>query len=531
MSALPDRDACVLPLSLQRRAKDEPDRPLIVFEDGSSWSAAQTDAHVLRTAAGLAELGVRQGDHVLSWLPNGSDAVRAWLGANQLGAVYVPVNTAFRGRSLEHVIGDSAARVAVVHASLVERLTDVDLGCLEHVVVLGGGASTSLAGVTVHAAAQLDNSGLDTLPPCPAMPWDPYAIIYTSGTTGPSKGVVCSYAQLWATATAVSYELGRDDRFLAHLPLFHAGGTIAVAGALALGGSVAVVPGFTTTTFWDLIRRTGTTAATVLGTMASWLLAQPVRPDDADTPLRSTFVIPLSVDAAVFGDRFGCRVLTCYNMTEVSVPLVSEERPRVLGTCGRPRPGVHARLVDEHDVEVPAGQVGELLVRTDVPWTLLSEYWQQPEATAHAWRNGWFHTGDAFRVDDNGNWFFVDRMKDAIRRRGENISSIEVESEVLAHPSVAEAAAVAVPSEHGEDDVLVVVAPAPGAALEPAELVAFLVPRMPHFAVPRYIRVLEELPKTPTAKVLKAQLRTEGLTPSTWDRDAAGISVKDSRIR
>jgi crotonobetaine/carnitine-CoA ligase len=204
--------------------------------------------------------------------------------------------------------------------------------------------------------------------------------------------------------------------------------------------------------------------------------------------------------------------------------------PTLVGSCGRPRPGVEARVVDANDCEVAPGEVGELIVRTDRPWAMNHGYYKNPAATAEAWRNGWFHTGDGFRRDEAGNFFFVDRMKDAIRRRGENISSFEVEAEVCAHPAVREAAAVAVKSEVSEDEVLIAVSLAEGAALDPAELIAFLRPRMAHFMVPRFVRIIDDLPKTPTQKVQKHLIRTEGVTDATWDREKAGIVIKRERL-
>jgi crotonobetaine/carnitine-CoA ligase len=209
---------------------------------------------------------------------------------------------------------------------------------------------------------------------------------------------------------------------------------------------------------------------------------------------------------------------------------VSERNPDVPKTCGRVRKGFEARVVDEFDMEVPAGTVGELIVRADEPWTMNHGYNANAEATARAWRNGWFHTGDAFRRDEAGNFFFVDRMKDAIRRRGENISSFEVEAEIVAHPKVREAAVVGVPSEFGEDEVMAIVAPVPGAEIDPVELIAFLTTRLAHFMVPRYLRFLSELPKTPTQKVEKHLLRNDGVTDDTWDRESAGIRLKREKL-
>ena len=218
-------------------------------------------------------------------------------------------------------------------------------------------------------------------------------------------------------------------------------------------------------------------------------------------------------------------------MTEVSTPIRSGKNPAPLGTCGRPRPGVEARVVDENDCEVAPGEVGELIVRTDRPWAMNHGYYKNPEATARAWRNGWFHTGDAFRVGEDGQYFFVDRMKDAIRRRGENISSFEVETE-LVRPSRRSRRRLPSPCPASSPrrkcwrrSSLV-----EGATLDPAELIAFLTPRMAHFMVPRYIRIVPALPKTPTQKVQKHLLRSEGITADTWDREKAGIRLRRQRL-
>jgi carnitine-CoA ligase len=217
-------------------------------------------------------------------------------------------------------------------------------------------------------------------------------------------------------------------------------------------------------------------------------------------------------------------------MTETSTPVRTPLDPETSNNCGRPRPGVEARVVDENDCEVPAGTIGELIIRTDTPWTMNAGYYKDPEATNRVWRNGWFHTGDAFRIDERGDFYYVDRIKDSIRRRGENVSSAEVEFEVNAHPSVKESAAIAVRSEFSEDEVMVVVVPAEGRTVDPAELIAFLIPRMAYYMVPRYVRAIAEFPRTPTQRVQKHVLRAEGITPDTWDRETAGISVKKERL-
>jgi crotonobetaine/carnitine-CoA ligase len=254
--------------------------------------------------------------------------------------------------------------------------------------------------------------------------------------------------------------------------------------------------------------------------MAQLLAAMPEQPDDADNPLNFINTAPLWPAIEDFERRFGVRVYTGYGMTEVGAPLFVVDRVD-WRSCGRVRPGYQLRVVDEHDLEVPNGEVGELIIRTDEPWNLNAGYYEMPEATAAAWRNGWFHTGDGFRRDDDGNFYFVDRLKDAMRRKGENISSLEVEGYVREHPAVLEVAAIAAPSDFGpgEDEVKICVVPKPDTELRPDELLEFLQPRMPRFMHPRYVEVVAELPKTPTARIRKFELRDQALTPATWDRD------------
>lgn len=527
---VPQADRCVLQPLLDRHAAATPDKVFARFADGSEWTFRQTQAITRRTAIGLAALGVRQGDHVLSWLPNGPDAIRIWFALNYLGAVYVPVNLAYRGGVLAHVVANSDARMIVAHADLVGRLAEIDRAALTAAVVLNGEAA-AIPGLAVHARDALEPADGE-LPPLAReiFPWDMQSIIYTSGTTGPSKGVMSSYLQLYTMGTESFPSLGATDRFMINLPLFHVGGTAAVYAMLALGGSIAIVESFDTASFWRAVTGTGTTACVLLGVMATFLVKQPPGPQDLRHTLKAAIMVPLCEDSGAFSKRFGCDVYTVFNMTEVSTPLRSEKNPSPLATCGRPRPGVDARVVDENDCEVAQGSVGELIVRTDRPWAMNHGYYKNPEATAKAWRNGWFHTGDAFRVGEDGQFFFVDRMKDAIRRRGENISSFEVETEICAHPTVKEAAAVAVPSELAEEEVLAVLALVEGASLDPAELIAFLTPRMAHFMVPRYVRIVPDLPKTPTQKVQKHLLRREGITADTWDREKAGIRLKRERL-
>ena len=516
---------------IDRWASERADQTYVIFDGGRQWTYRELREKVIAVAVGLQGQGVRQGEHVLCWQPNTPEMLLTYFALNYLGAVYVPINTAYRGGVLEHVIENSDAKLAVVHADLVPRLREVSLAKLEWLVVTGAAEIPPSPLPTLHFSA-LPGRAADLQPPArPIEPWDTQSIIYTSGTTGPSKGVLSSYLHMYTNPGPEAwYFIDGSDRFLVNMPMFHIGGMGLSFAMLVRGGSCVLPERFSTDTFWPLVRETQTTAVFLLGVMATFLLKAPAGPQDRDHCVRKCFIVPLNDGASEFHQRFGVDVYTIFNMTEISSPIVSEPNPTARGTCGRVRPGVEVRLVDDNDCEVAVGQVGEMIVRTDRPWAMNSGYYKNAEATARAWRNGWFHTGDAFRMDQQGQFFFVDRIKDAIRRRGENISSFEVEAEIVRFPAVREAAAVAVPSELGEDEVMAIVAPAPGQTIDPAALVEFLRERMAYFMIPRYVRILPELPKTPSAKVLKAELRREGITADTWDREQAGIVIRRDRI-
>jgi crotonobetaine/carnitine-CoA ligase len=533
---MPEADACVLPHILACHAARTPDRIFAIFSDGETWSYAETRAQSLRVAAGLSAVGIAQGDTVLIWLPNGRRALSAWFGINHLGAVSVAINTAYRGPLLAHVVANADARVAVCHEDLVERLLeDSCRGALTTVFTSPAKAEADAARFAEHGIALLPFGRLDGDPAgvtVPALqPWDLQSICYTSGTTGPSKGVLSSYLHLHTMGWNCTGGVFPDDRYLINLPLFHVGGTLYVTGALARGASIAMLGPFETATFLDECRRLGVTQCLLLGAMVGFLVRTPPGPADRAHGVQRASIIPLGEDAAIAAERFGFEVVTLFNMSEISAPLVSGPNPMLRGLCGQVRAGIEARIVDGNDCEVPIGVSGELVLRSDTPWTMSHGYHRNPEATARAWRNGWFHTGDAFRRDAEGNFFFVDRVKDAIRRRGENISSFEVEAALLADPAVLEAAAVGVPSDVGEEEVLAVVVPKPGQRIDPVALISGLAGRLPHFMVPRYVRTVDALPKTPTAKVQKHALRAEGLTTQTWDREAAGLRLRRERLK
>jgi crotonobetaine/carnitine-CoA ligase len=524
----PNRDESVLRYMLERRVREAPDETYAIFQQtGERWTHREFMEKTQAYAAGLQKLGVRQGDFVIVWLPNGPHCLLAYMSLAWLGAVYTPINTAYRGGLLEHVIHNAGATLMVADDRLVDRLASVDRGKLQTLVVVGE-SPPQIDGLTVLPESALTGDAA-TLQPLtrPIEPWDHQMVIYTSGTTGPSKGVLCSYMQQWFAVQSGPPNPGQRAMLVG--PMFHLSGAGVLYSTLFHGGSFVMLEAFSTHTYWRDVREFGITTGVLLGAMATFLLKEPPSPEDRNHTLRQVMMIPLSDDAAAFTERFGVDIRTAYNMTELSTPVASAYNPKTRGTSGRLRPQLEARIVDENDFELPDGEVGEMVLRSELPWLLCSGYHNNPEATARAWRNGWFHTGDALKRVD-GEYFFVDRKKDAIRRRGENISSFEVEKEILAHPAVRDCAVIPVSSEFSEDEVLAAVTLVAGASLDCVELIEFLKGRLAHFMIPRYVRVMDALPTTPTNKVEKYVLRGEGVTAETWDRDAAGVVIKRDRL-
>ena len=530
-ASMPPREQCVLGPLLDHWAATTPQQVFAIFDDGVQWTWRETQLQVRNAAQALQALGIAKGDTIVVWLPNSRAMFLAWFACNYLGAVFVPINTSYRGSLLQHVIANSGAQLMFCHSALVERLRAIDIAQVRDVVVHGQLPDAPLPGRRLLPSAVLEGDAQRLLPIPTVQPWDTHGIIYTSGTTGPSKGVLTSYLHVCTTGVASYGYVGPQDRILVNLPMFHVGGTSSIYAALVRGASFVLVDGFDSKTFWSQIRTHGcTTTAGLIGVMADFLAKAEPTAGEADNPLRMVTLAPVTPQTVKLAQRYGFSYLTGFNMTEVSVPLVADVDTQAFGSCGRPRDGVQCRLVDANDIEVPNGEPGELILRTDLPWAITTGYNGMPDATARAWRNGWFHTGDVFRRDAQGNFYFIDRAKDAIRRRGENISSLEVEREVMAHPAVQEVAAIPVPNPAGEDDVMVVLAPKPGQVIVHAELLAFLIPRMAHFMVPRYVRILDALPKTPTNKIRKIELRQEAVTADTWDREKAGVVVKREKL-
>jgi crotonobetaine/carnitine-CoA ligase len=525
-------DALTTPSLLERRAERHPDKTFATFPAGR-LSYGDTFERAREVARGLTACGVRPRDRVSAWLPNGPEAVLALFGTNMLGATLAPINIDYRGMILQHVLNLAQAQVLIAHNALIERLIGLDLPHLRLIVGVGTGEAPDIPGTRFLAWPELrSHRSSEPITRASVSPRDDMIIIYTSGTTGPSKGVRCSYVHHAAYAKFFRVgDLSGDDRALVSLPLFHVGGTAWLYSMLSWGGSVALPPRFRTDRFWTDVRELGATTGTVLAAMAGFLLAREPAAGDADNPLRIALMNPTHPNWREFSGRFGVELWSGFGMSEVpgflQTPL---SYPRLESLGHVVSPDWQVRLVDDDDIEVGDGLPGEAIVRHEVPWTITHGYLGMPEATAAAWQNGWFHTGDILRREKNGDYFFVDRKKDALRRRGENVSSFEVEAELLSHPDVVEAAAVAVESHDSEDEILAFVVLRPGATLGHGDLFRHLMPRMAHFMVPRYIEFLEEMPRTPTQKIQKVELRKRGIGAATWDREAEGFTIKSTRL-
>jgi crotonobetaine/carnitine-CoA ligase len=517
----------MLPQLIRQRAEECPDRIFIRQVDSGAMTYKQLHDSTMRWAAAYRQAGVTPGDPVLTMLPLNLDFYCSAIGLAWILGVEVPVNIEYRGQLLLHAIRTAQPKVIVAHAKYVHRFEEIaaEMDSRPLLVVVGGEESipqTSYPAVTLEMFLQDASPAGDLAGP---QPWDVASIMYTSGTTGPSKGVIMPWGQLYEVATrgVRMSEFSENDCYYLPSVTYHMAAKGVAYTMAMVNGQLVIRDRFSVSSFFTDVARYGCTCASMFGASAQLLNAADRKPEDANTPLRHVLMSPVLADVEGFMKRFDLEVTTGYGMTEIGPVIcatgqVSNDNHR---SCGRLTPGYEARLVDEHDNEVPAGEIGELIVRSDRPWTLNLGYVGLPDESMKAWRNGWFHTGDVFRLDADQNFYFVDRRKDAIRRRGENISSFEVEAIVNSHPDVVESAAVAVPSELGEDDVKVVVVRRAGSDITESTLIDFLTPVMPRFMIPRYVEFIDTLPKTPTDRVQKALLRNAGVTPQTWDRTIA----------
>jgi crotonobetaine/carnitine-CoA ligase len=513
----------VLGALLDDRAERWGDERAVLSADGD-LSYGQVRDRAQRVAAGLRALGVRPGDRVATMLDSTIDYLAAWHGIVWAGAVDVPVNGELRGTFLAHVLRDSGCTVLFLQGRWLDRLAGLALPDLEHVVVVGE-PEDDAPGVMLHPFA-----GLLGHAPAPAAARDGADlahIMYTSGTTGASKGVMGSHrSACWITQGYIeALTLGPEDVGYSMFPLFHTMGRGAmVTTSFWVRCPVVLRPRFSVSGFWDDVRATGATFFGYFGAVILFLWREPERPGDREHRVRAAFGASAPAEIAdAWERRFGVKLVEVYGSTELGLAAIAAPDAIRRGTMGRPVGHLELQVHDERGERLPPGMVGEIVGRPRRPGAIFSGYWRRPEETLRAFRDLWFHSGDAGLIDADGYVVFRDRMGDSIRRRGQQISSFEVEEAVRSHPRVVECAAFAVPSEHADDEVMVAVVLDGDADFAAADLCAELVALMPRFALPRYIRVVASLPKTPTQRVQKYRLRADGVTADTLDREALGI--------
>jgi carnitine-CoA ligase len=528
-------DARVLGDRLAQWAEAEPARRFV--RCGGPWlTFGEVNERTDRLAAGLAGFGVTQGERVALISPNRIEYILTFLACAKLGAVLVPINTFLRGEFLRYQLRDSQAATLITDSAGLREAAQLlpALPDLRRVVALDDGEVPGV-GLDVVPYAKLETA--EGPPPRPRLsPSDLASVLYTSGTTGLPKGCMMSHGYYLAIPTS-HFENGwyaASDTILTPFPLFHTSGqAITLMSGLAHGAALCFETEFHASSF---IARAKEVEATVLygvGAMGMAILAAPPADTDRDHQVRLAMWVPMSPEAqAAFEERFGIPVIAeGYGQTECTpVTMNPVDGLRKRHTAGRPVENFDVRLVDDDDRDVPVGDVGEIVVRPRRPDVMFLGYWNKPEATVVASRNLWHHTGDSARADEDGFITFVDRKKDALRRRGENVSSMELEAAIMRHPAVERAAAHAVPSELTEDDIKVCITVREGATVAPGELFEFFKANLPYFAVPRYVEVVDALPLNAMGRIMKHVLRERGVTSATWDFDALGFVIgRDER--
>ena len=533
MRDLPAKDR-VLGRVLEHQAEAHGLREFLNFKGLLSISYRQLNENANRYANAFLERGITKNAKVAIMLPNCPEYLYSWFGLAKIGAVIVPVNTAQKGELLQYIIDSSDAEAIVTDEILLSRVREIEnqLPKVTQLFVLGDARRMSEKGI--KASSLNDFQEASSAPPADleVKHSDPLSILFTSGTTGRSKGVVMSHHYYYYAAKTIGggMSITSEDVLYTCLPLFHVNAQVCtILAALLFDARVAMYEHFSATTFWEEIRSSNASVFLALGAMGNILYKAPPDANDAHNNVRLAMVVPPPENLDDFELRFNLRVIfETFGLTEciVAAPAISE--PRRPGCCGRPNDDVEVRIVDDDDLELGPTNVGEIVMRPRDPYTMMSGYYKMPAETLEVFRNLWFHTGDLGYMDTDGYLYFVGRKKEAIRRRGENISAFEVEKIVNQHPSVLESAAIAVPSELSEDDVKLVVVLRDGEHLKPEDLIGFCETRMAYFMVPRYVEFRTSLPKTPTQRIEKYKLQVEGNKPDTWDREKAGYRLSRS---
>jgi carnitine-CoA ligase len=525
LAAFPPGERTV-PAMLQRQARRYGSDALFAAAE-VTWSFED----VARVAAGfagtLAAAGIRPGDRVALMCGNRAEFIESLLGCAWLGAIVVPINVASRGPQLTHFLRNSGARLLIIEAELLDALAHVDADglALERIWPIGGTATAAINGIPIQSMPPR----AEAVPPGATDPSQTLAILYTSGTTGPSKGVCCPHAQYfwWGLNGIRNLEIREGDVLSTTLPLFHTNALGTFHQALLSGSTLIAEPRFSASRFWQRLHERRATVTYVLGAMVPILLSRQPSHEEKSHTVRCALApgVPANLHRT-FEQRTGIALLDGYGSTETNFVIGATAAERRAGLMGLLRDGFAARVLGRGGNEARPGEPGELVVRADEKLAFASNYFAMPDKTAEAFRDGWFHTGDRVIREEDGYFRFVDRLKDAIRRRGENISSFEVEQVLLSHPDVGNAAVFPVPSELAEDEVMAAIVRRQGSTLTESALSEFCRPRLASFALPRFIEFVDELPTTESGKVQKYRLRDRGITARTWDRQIEGADGK-----
>ncbi len=530
---------------LRDRAEAHPDKDYLKFADNPWVSYGEVNARSNRVANALLARGVEKGESVSVMLPNCEEFLPVWYGILKAGAVMSSINTAYKGDFLSWTINLVEAKKLIISDVFLDRLDFVikELPLLEHVIVMHTGAQEGPDPSLKWEPLTEFMDASDSEPDGVEYSWvDDARIMFTSGTTGRSKGVIKQNAADYFSARGllevVSKTSGRsiedlaDDTFFSCLPLFHSNAQV-LSGypAMVAGGRIAYTERFSSSRFWQQVIDAEATVFNSIGAVSYFIWNIPVSDLDKQHTVHTVFAAPAPKDIYYdFQERFGVKFIEGYGLTETGMATYMDPtRDPVPGTIGVANPGYEVTVVEPGtDRPLPPETPGEIVVDMKIPNIVMRAYYGMPEKTAEDFRNLKLHTGDLGRMDADGYIYFMDRVKDYIRRRGENVSSMEVERQVSEHPGIKEAAAIGVKAGEGassEDEIMIVCIPE-GAAPDPVELTEFMAERMPYFMVPRYIRFVDALPKTPTERVQKVKLRDEGITADTWDREEAGVKVK-----
>jgi crotonobetaine/carnitine-CoA ligase len=539
-----DTTQWVLPKILKARAEEHPDRDFLKFGEGKWLSYKTVNDRANRIANALITRGVEPGESISVMLPNCEEFLPVWFGILKTGAVMSPINTAYKGDFLAHTINLVDSKMLIISDEWLERLQTVAarLKTLEHVVIMDTPRTTKpLPKRFSHEplSGLMKGSAKD---PGVEVKWtDDARIMFTSGTTGLSKGVIKQHAADYFSGRGLLEGLRmlqgktlasmKNETFFSCLPLFHSNAQVLTGyPALIAGARVAYVERFSSSQFWQQVVDAEATIFNSIGAVSYFIFNTPKSELDKTNKVHTVFAAPAPKDIYTkFEKRFGVKFIEGYGLTETGMATYMDPTKRAIpGSMGKANPGYEVMIVEPGtDRPLPPETPGEIVVDMKIPNIVMRAYYGMPEKTAEDFRNLKLHTGDLGRMDKNGYFYFMDRVKDYIRRRGENVSSMEVERQVSNHPNIKEAAAIGVKADEGassEDEIMIVCIP-DGKAPDPAELTKWLAKEMPYFMVPRYIRFVKELPKTPTERVQKNKLRDEGITKDTFDREKAGIKV------